>query len=90
MSYFTKKNLTNQRLGDDRDYLNGKEDIHEKVQEITTDNDEVEGIVDKVKDKAAAAKDKVKSAAGAVKDKMKGAAESVYDAVTGDAGNEDE
>lgn len=27
---FTKKNLTNQRDGDDRDYLNGKEDIHEK------------------------------------------------------------
>ena len=27
---FTKKNLTKQRNGDDRDYLNGKEDIHEK------------------------------------------------------------
>jgi len=27
---FTRKNLTNQRQGDDRDYLNGKEDIHEK------------------------------------------------------------
>ena len=27
---FTKKNLTEQRNGDDRDYLNGKEDIHEK------------------------------------------------------------
>ena len=27
---FTKKNLTKQREGDDRDYLNGKEDIHEK------------------------------------------------------------
>jgi len=27
---FTRKNLTNQRKGDDRDYLNGKEDIHEK------------------------------------------------------------
>lgn len=27
---FTRKNLTNQRAGDDRDYLNGKEDIHEK------------------------------------------------------------
>jgi dTMP kinase len=27
---FTRKNLANQRIGDDRDYLNGKEDIHEK------------------------------------------------------------
>ncbi len=27
---FTRKNLTNQRQGDDRGYLNGKEDIHEK------------------------------------------------------------
>lgn len=27
---FTKKNLTEQRNGDDRNYLNGKEDIHEK------------------------------------------------------------
>ena len=27
---FTKKNLTNQRQGDDRDYLQGKDDIHEK------------------------------------------------------------
>ncbi len=27
---FTKKNLTKERSGDDRDYLNGKEDIHEK------------------------------------------------------------
>lgn len=27
---FTRKNLTKQRSGDDRDYLNGKEDIHEK------------------------------------------------------------
>lgn len=27
---FTKKNLTEQRKGDDRGYLNGKEDIHEK------------------------------------------------------------
>jgi len=27
---FTKKNLEKQRNGDDRDYLNGKEDIHEK------------------------------------------------------------
>jgi len=27
---FTRKNLTKQRAGDDRDYLNGKEDIHEK------------------------------------------------------------
>ena len=27
---FTRKNLTEQREGDDRDYLNGKEDIHEK------------------------------------------------------------
>lgn len=27
---FTKKNLTKERNGDDRDYLNGKEDIHEK------------------------------------------------------------
>ena len=27
---FTRKNLTNQRQGDDRNYLNGKEDIHEK------------------------------------------------------------
>ncbi|MCK5168324.1 MAG: dTMP kinase [Bacteroidales bacterium] len=27
---FTKKNLTKQRAGDDRGYLNGKEDIHEK------------------------------------------------------------
>ena len=27
---FTKKNLEKQRSGDDRDYLNGKEDIHEK------------------------------------------------------------
>lgn len=27
---FTRKNLTNQRSGDDRNYLNGKEDIHEK------------------------------------------------------------
>lgn len=27
---FTRKNLTNSRSGDDRDYLNGKEDIHEK------------------------------------------------------------
>lgn len=27
---FTRSNLTKQRHGDDRDYLNGKEDIHEK------------------------------------------------------------
>lgn len=27
---FTRKNLTKQRHGDDRNYLNGKEDIHEK------------------------------------------------------------
>jgi len=27
---FTKKNLTEQRIGDDRNYLKGKEDIHEK------------------------------------------------------------
>lgn len=27
---FTKQNLTNQRNGNDRDYLQGKEDIHEK------------------------------------------------------------
>ncbi len=27
---FTRKNLTKQRYGDDRDYLNGKKDIHEK------------------------------------------------------------
>lgn len=27
---FTRKNLTEQRDGEDRDYLNGKEDIHEK------------------------------------------------------------
>jgi dTMP kinase len=27
---FTRKNLANQRQGVDRDYLNGKEDIHEK------------------------------------------------------------
>ncbi|HAF28887.1 MAG TPA: dTMP kinase [Bacteroidales bacterium] len=27
---FTRKNLAKQRNGDDRDYLNGKEDIHEK------------------------------------------------------------
>ncbi len=27
---FTKKNLNKQRAGNDRDYLNGKEDIHEK------------------------------------------------------------
>ena len=27
---FTRKNLTKQRTGDDRNYLNGKEDIHEK------------------------------------------------------------
>ncbi|MFO7827970.1 MAG: dTMP kinase [Bacteroidales bacterium] len=27
---FTKHNLSKQRTGDDRDYLNGKEDIHEK------------------------------------------------------------
>lgn len=27
---FTKRNLTKQRSGDDREYLNGKEDIHEK------------------------------------------------------------
>lgn len=27
---FTRKNLTEQRDGDDRNYLNGKEDIHEK------------------------------------------------------------
>lgn len=27
---FTKKNLTESREGDDRDYLNGKDDIHEK------------------------------------------------------------
>ncbi|MDY6800903.1 MAG: dTMP kinase [Bacteroidota bacterium] len=27
---FTKQNLTKQRNGDDRNYLNGKEDIHEK------------------------------------------------------------
>ena len=27
---FTKKNLTKRRSGNDRDYLNGKEDIHEK------------------------------------------------------------
>ena len=27
---FIKKNLSETRTGDDRDYLNGKEDIHEK------------------------------------------------------------
>ncbi|HSH50245.1 MAG TPA: dTMP kinase [Bacteroidales bacterium] len=27
---FTKRNLTKQRIGDERNYLNGKEDIHEK------------------------------------------------------------
>lgn len=59
-----------------------KESVHDKVEDITSDDDE-EGFIDNVKEKAGDAKDKVKDLAGSAKDKVKHAASKVKETVVG-------